>query len=118
MIRNLKRKLYFLFASSIMFVFTIVFFLLASENIETMQNAELNFVNRQATNLTLLFENSTNYVENLEICEKKYDYIFRLFTEHDELLYESTNIKDAAETIDLFLEKLKSIESVGTNEAH
>lgn len=70
MIRNLKRKLYFLFASSIMFVFTIVFFLLASENIETMQNAELNFVNRQATNLTLLFEDSTNYVENLEICEK------------------------------------------------
>ena len=117
MIRNLKRKLYFLFASSIMFVFTIVFFLLASENIETMQNAELNFVNRQATNLTLLFEDSTNYVENLEICEKKYDYIFRLFTEHDELLYESTNIKDAAETIDLFLEKLKSIESVGTNES-
>lgn len=112
MIRNLKRKLYFLFASSIMFVFTIVFFLLASENIETMQNAELNFVNRQAMNLTLLFENSTNYVENLEICEKKYDYIFRLFTEHDELLYESTNIKDAAETIDLFLEKLKSIESI------
>lgn len=100
-----------------MFVFTIVFFLLASENIETMQNAELNFVNRQATNLTLLFENSTNYVENLEICEQKYDYIFRLFTEHDELLYESTNIKDAAETIDLFLEKLKSIESVGTNES-
>ena len=101
-----------------MFVFTIAFFLLASENIETMQNAELNFVNRQATNLTLLFEDSTNYVENLEICEKKYDYIFRLFTEHDELLYESTNIKDAAETIDLFLEKLKSIESVGTNEAY
>lgn len=95
-----------------MFVFTIVFFLLASENIETMQNAEMNFVNRQAMNLTLLFENSTNYVENLEICEKKYDYIFRLFTEHDELLYESTNIKDAAETIDLFLEKLKSIESI------
>ena len=95
-----------------MFVFTIVFFLLASENIETMQNAELNFVNRQAMNLTLLFENSTNYVENLEICEKKYDYIFRLFTEHDELLYESTNIKDTAETIDLFLEKLKSIESI------
>ena len=63
MIRNLKRKLYFLFASSIMFVFTIVFFLLASENIETMQNAELNFVNRQATNLTLLFEDSTHYVE-------------------------------------------------------
>lgn len=112
MIRNLKRKLYFLFASSIMLVFTIVFFLLASENIETMQNAELNFVNRQAMNLTLLFEDSTNYVENLEICEKKYDYIFRLFTEHDELLYESTNIKDAAETIDLFLEKLKSIESI------
>ena len=117
MIRNLKRKLYFLFASSIMFVFTIVFFLLASENIETMQNAELNFVNRQATNLTLLFENSTNYVENLEICEQKYDYIFRLFTEHDELLYESTNIKDATETIDLFLENLKSIESVVSNEA-
>ena len=117
MIRNLKRKLYFLFASSIMFVFTIVFFLLASENIETMQNAELNFVNRQATNLTLLFEDSTNYVEYLEICEKKYDYIFCLFTEHNELLYESTNIKDAAKTIDLFLEKLKSTESTHSNES-
>lgn len=117
MIKKLKRKLYFLFASSIMFVFTIVFFLLASENIETMQNAELNFVNRQATNLTLLFEDSTNYVENLKICEQKYDYAFRLFTEHDELLYESTNIKDAAETIDLFLEKLKSTESAYSNES-
>ena len=94
-----------------MLVFTIVFFLLASENIETMQNAELNFVNRQATNLTLLFESSTNYAENLGICEKKYDYAFRLFTEHDELLYESTNIKDAAETIDLFLKTLKFTES-------
>lgn len=117
MIRNLKRKLYFLFASSIMLVFTIVFFLLASENIETMQNAELNFVNRQATNLTLLFESSANYAENLGICEKKYDYAFRLFTEHEKLLYESANIKDAAETIDLFLESLKSIESTYSNES-
>ena len=120
MIRNLKRKLYFLFASSIMLVFTIVFFLLTSENIETMQNAELNFVNRQATNLTLLFESSTNYAENLGICEKKYDYAFRLFTEHDELLYESTNIKDAAETINLFLKTLKfteSTESADSNES-
>ncbi len=120
MIRNLKRNLYFLFASSIMLVFTIVFFLLASENIETMQNAELNFVNRQATNLVLLFESSTNYAENLGICEKKYDYAFRLFTEHDELLYESTNIKDAAETIDLFLKTLKfteSTESADSNES-
>lgn len=117
MIRNLKRKLYFLFASSIMLVFTIVFFLLASENMETMQNAELNFVNRQATNLVLLFESSTNYAENLGICEKKYDYAFRLFTEHNELLYESTNIKDAAETIDLFLKTLKSTESTSSNES-
>ncbi|MGN0345869.1 MAG: sensor histidine kinase [Lachnospiraceae bacterium] len=117
MIRNLKRKLYFLFASSIMFVFTIVFFLLASENIETMQNAELNFINRQATNLTLLFESSTNYAENLGICEKKYDYIFRLFTGHNELLYETSNKKDTAETIDLFLEALKSSESTHSNES-
>lgn len=117
MIRSLKRKLYFLFASSIMLVFTIVFFLLASENIETMQNAELNFLNRQATNFVLLFENSTNYAENLGICEKKYDYAFRLFTEHNELLYESTNLKEAAETIDLFLEILQSTESTYSNES-
>lgn len=117
MIRNLRHKLYCLFASSIMFVFTIVFFLLASENIETMQNAELNFVNRQATNLILLFESSTNYAENLRICEKKYGYVFRLFTEHDELLYESTDIKDAPETIDSFLETLKTTESTEGNES-
>ncbi len=111
MIRNLKRKLYFLFAGSIMLVFTIVFFLLASENIETMQDAEQNFVNRQATNLVLLFENSTNYGENLRICEKKYGYSFRLFTEQNELLYESTDTKGTAETIDSFLETLKSLEA-------
>lgn len=111
MIRNLKRKLYFLFVSSIMFVFTIVFFLLMCENIEIKQNAELNSINRQAMILVLLFENSTNYVENLEICEKKYDYAFRLFTEQNEPLYESTKAEDTAETIDIFLETLKRSES-------
>ena len=116
MIRNLKRKLYFLFASSIMFVFTIVFFLLASENIETMQNAELSDINRQATILALLFENSTNYVENLEICEKKYDYAFRLFTEQNELLYESCNIQDITKTIDTFLEIQKNTERIDKGE--
>ena len=117
MIRNLKRKLYFLFSSSIMFVFTIVFFLLASENIKNMQNAELNFVNRQATNLVLLFESSTNYAENLRIYEKQYDYSFRLFTKHNELLYESTGVKDTAETIDFFLETLKRSEATYSNES-
>ena len=115
MIRNLKRKLYFLFAGSIMFVFTIVFFLLASENIKTMQNAELSFVNRQATSLVLLLESSANYGNHLKIYEKNYDYAFRLFTEQKELLYESSNIDDAAETIDLFLETLNSSESTYSN---
>lgn len=110
MLKNLKRKLYLLFAGSIMFVFTIVFLLLASENIKTMQNAELSFLNRQATVLILLFENSTNYVENLELYKKKYDYAFRLFTEQNELLYESADMENTAETIDIFLETLKRTE--------
>lgn len=118
MIKNLKRKLYFLFVSSIMFVFTIVFFLLARENIKTMQDAELSFVNRQATNLVLLFENSANYVENLEICEKRYDYVFRLFTEQNDLLYESSNIEDTTKTIDTFLETLKRSESIYNDESN
>lgn len=116
MLKNLKRKLYFLFVSSIMFVFTIVFFLLTCENIETMQNAELSSMNRQATVLVLLFENSTNYVENLEICEKKYDYAFRLFTEQNKLLYESYGIEDTTKTIDTFLEKLKHSEIIYKDE--
>lgn len=116
MIKNLKRKLYFLFASSIMFVFTIVFFQLTRENIETMQNAELSFINRQATILILLFENSTNYMEELEICEKKYDYAFRLFTEQNELLYESCNIENATKTIDTFLDIQKHSEIIDKGE--
>ena len=112
MLKNLKRKLYFLFVSSIMFVFTIVFFLLARENIEAMQDAELSALNRQATILVLLFENTANYVETLEICEKKYDYSFRLFTEQNELLYESSNIADTANTIDTFLKELKHSEII------
>lgn len=111
MFKNLKRKLYFLFASSIMFVFTIVFFLLVHENIKTMQNAERSFLIRQATNLVLLFENSANYANHLEICEKRYGYVFRLFTEQKKLLYESTGIEDTAETIDIFLETLEHTES-------
>ncbi len=115
MLKNLKRELYFLFASSIMLVFTIVFFLLTHENIKTMQNAELSFLNRQATNLVMLLENSTKYVEDLKICEKQYDYAFRLFTEQDELspsklLYESINIQDTPKTIDTFLEILSNSE--------
>ena len=112
MLKNLKRKLYFLFVSSIMFVFTIVFFLLACENIEAMQDAELSALNRQATILVLLFENTANYVETLEICEEKYDYSFRLFTEQNELLYESSNIADTANTIDAFLKELKHSEII------
>ncbi len=110
MLKNLKRKLYFLFVGSIMFVFTIVFFLLARENIEAMQDAELSALNRQATILVLLFENTANYVETLEICEEKYDYSFRLFTEQNELLYESSNIADTAKIIDTFLKELKHSE--------
>lgn len=117
MIINLKRKLYFLFAGSIMLVFTVVFFLLASENIETMQKTELNFLNRQATNLILLFENSTNYVENLKIYEEQYDYAFRLLKGNNEVLYESTNIEDATRTIDNFFETLKHTESTDGNES-
>lgn len=117
MLKNLKRKLYFLFAISIMFVFTIVFFLLTHENIETMRSAELSFLNRQATYLILLFENSTNYLENLEICEKKYDYAFRLYTEQNELLYESSNIENTTKTVDTFLETLKYSESVYDEES-
>lgn len=116
MLKNLKRKLYFLFISSIMLVFTIVFFLLTCENIETMQNAELSDINRQATNLVLLFENSANYVENLQICEKKYDYAFRLFTEQNELLYESCNIEDTTKTIDTFLKIQKNSELIDNGE--
>ena len=116
MLKNLKRKLYFLFASSIMFVFSIVIFLLARENIETMQNAELSFINRQAAILAMLFEDSTNYLENLEIYEEKYDYAFRLFTEQNEPLYESCNIEDTTKTIDTFLEKLKHLESTNIDE--
>ena len=116
MLKNLKRKLYFLFASSIMFVFSIVIFLLARENIETMQNAELSFINRQAAILAMLFEDSTNYWENLEIYEEKYDYAFRLFTKQNELLYESCNIKDTTKTIDSFLVKLKHLEITDIDE--
>lgn len=116
MLKKLKRKLYFLFVSSIMFVFTIIFFLLACENIKTMQDAELSALNRQATILALLFENTTNYVGNLEICEKKYDYAFRLFTEQNEILYESRNIEDTTKTIDTFLEIQKNTERIDKGE--
>lgn len=111
MILSLKRKLYFLFTGSIMLVFTIVFFLLASENVKTMQNAELSFVNRQATNLILLLESSANYLEILKICEEKYGYSFRLFTEQDVLLYESNPVKDVTEITDAFLKLLSRSEA-------
>lgn len=117
MIKNLKRKLYFLFVSSVMFVFTIAFFLLASKNIETMQNAKLDFVNRQATNLVLLLDNSTNHAENLRIFEKEYDFSFRLFTDQNELLYESCNTEDITKTIDTFLEIQKKSECTYKDES-
>ncbi len=48
--------------------------------------------------------------------KKKYDYAFRLFTEQNELLYESCNIEDIAKTIDTFLEIQKNSERMDKDE--
>jgi signal transduction histidine kinase len=116
MIPKLKRKLYFLFVGCIMFVFTIVFVLLAYENMETKRTEEVDFITRQATNLTLLFEISSDYETNLEICEQKFGYAFRLYQEPEQVIYESTNMENVSHAIDVFLNTLKQTEAIYSDE--
>jgi signal transduction histidine kinase len=83
---------------------------------ETKRTEEVDFITRQATNLTLLFEISSDYETNLEICEQKFGYAFRLYQEPEQIIYESTNMENVSHAIDVFLNTLKQTEAIYSDE--
>ncbi len=89
MIQSLKRNLYVLLISSLMFIFSIVFFLMIHENIKTKKNSELAYFNRMATTLILQLEHESDYRTCLELYEGKRDMYFQLLSDNGHSLYQS-----------------------------
>ena len=103
MIQSLKRNLYVLLISSLMFIFSIVFFLMIHENIKTKKNSELAYFNRMATTLILQLEHESDYRTCLELYEGKRDMYFQLLSDNGHSLYQSEYIKNNTDIIDTFL---------------
>ena len=110
MIQKLKRNLYFLFISSLMFIFSFVFCLMIHQNIKAKRNSELAYFNRMATTLILQLEHETDYQELLNLYEDKRNIYFQLSSDTGHLLYQSKYLKSNNEIIDTFLTTLLSTE--------
>ena len=95
MIPELKKKLYLLFAGGMLAIFTVAFILLAGANLRTLLAEEESSVNRQASIVTLLLENTNDEQVALMKWEDKYNFLFCLTDESDNTLYISTEEKTA-----------------------
>lgn len=103
MIQNLKKNLYILLVSSLVFLFSIVFFLMVHENIKAKKNSELAYFNRMATTLILQLEHEPDYHTYLDLYEGKRDMYFQFLSDTGHSLYQSEYIKNNTDIIDTFL---------------
>ena len=110
MIQRLKQNLYFLFISSLMFIFSIVFCLMVHENIKTKKNSELAYFNRMATTLILQLEHESDYQTFLNLYEEKRDMYFQLLSDTGRPLYQSEYLENNTDIIDTFLSTLLDTE--------
>ena len=110
MIQRLKKNLYFLFISSLMFIFSIVFCLMVHENIKTKKNSELAYFNRMATTLILQLEHESDYQTFLNLYEEKRDMYFQLLSDTGRPLYQSEYFENNTDIIDTFLSTLLDTE--------
>ena len=110
MIQRLKQNLYFLFISSLMFIFSIVFCLMVHENIKTKKNSELAYFNRMATTLILQLEHESDYQTFLNLYEEKRDMYFQLLSDTGRPLYQSEYLENNTDIIDTFLTTLLDTE--------
>lgn len=110
MIQRLKRNLYFLFISSLMFIFSIVFCLMVHENIKTKKNSELAYFNRMTTTLVLQLEHESDYQTYLDLYEERRDMYFQLLSDTGHSLYQSDYLENNTDIIDTFLTTLLDTE--------
>ena len=110
MIQRLKRNLYFLLIGSLMFIFSIVFFLMIHENIKTKKNSELAYFNRMATTLILQLEHESDYETCLNLYEEQRDMYFQVLSNTGHSLYQSEYLKNNTDVIDTFLTTLLNTE--------
>ena len=110
MIQSLKRNLYVLLISSLMFIFSIVFCLMVHENIKAKRNSELAYFNRMTTTLVLQLEHESDYQTCLNLYEERRDMYFQLSSDTGRSLYQSEYLGDNTDIIDTFLTTLLGTE--------
>lgn len=107
MIRQLKRNLFLLLAGSLTMVFTAVFLLMICLEIKQKQQSSIAYLNRMVTMLIFSMEQDSDYMEILTLYEQSLDYSFRLFSDTDSLLYQSSEPENCQNIMDSFLKTLQ-----------
>lgn len=111
MILKLKHRLIRLFLLGILSVFTVVFYLLAYENIETKRGEEVSFVNRQAMFISSLVQDTSEYAAYLHDWEDKWHFMFRLSDDYGNVIYKSPSGQTVS-AADAFLRELSRTEQI------
>ena len=106
MIQRLKRNLYFLFISSLILIFSIVFLLMIYANIKAKKKSELAYFNRMATTPVLQLEHESDYHAYISLYEEKLDMYFQLLSDTGHSLYQSEYLENNTDIIDTFLSSL------------
>lgn len=109
MIQKLKRNLHCLFISSTMLIFSIVFFLLINENVDSKRKVELAYFNRMITTLVLQLEHLHDYKACLELYEEKLGMSFLLLSDVGSRLYQSESLDN--HLIESFLSTQQNLEN-------
>ncbi len=110
MIQKLKRSLYFLLISSLMFIFSVAFCLMIHENIKTKKSSELAYFNRMTTTLVLQLEHASDHQACLNLYEENRDMYFQILSDTGHILYQSEYLKKNTDIIDTFLAALLDTE--------
>lgn len=113
MIKSLRKKLFLLFASSVMLLFSAVLGLLLHNSISSSRSAENDMFQRTSTNLLLNLENTENVRSVFQLYEQDYPFIFYCFDTSGNILYQtvSKDFPQISGIIDAFEEELNKLES-------
>lgn len=91
MINVLRKRLCFLFTSSVMLLFTAVLGLMLHNSLASSRSAENDMFQRAASNLLLNLENIGNVSPVFHLYEQDYPFLFFCFDEYGNVLYQTAS---------------------------
>ena len=113
MLKQLRKKLLFLFTCSVMLVVTVVFCILIHSNIESGKNSEREIFNRTATYVLFDINNGKNTASNFSLYETTYPIAFQYINETGKKQYQtsSDSFSDVPGIMAAFKNKIENTEA-------